>query len=139
MLDNVILFAQNHMYLVAAFVALIGLFFYFEAQKGGKSLSPQEVSNLINREEAMVIDIRNNEQFRKGHIHGAENVAADDIEGEFARLKALQGKPIILVCELGNQASSAGKKLMSEGIAPVYRLKGGVDSWRMENLPLIKG
>src|SRR3546814_9523091 len=103
------------------------------------AVSPQQVSNLINKDDALVIDLRSGEAFRKGHIHGSENVPEDKFDGELVRLGKLAGRPIILVCELGSQSAAAGRKLMAKKVKPVYRLKGGLDAWLGSNLPVVKG
>lgn len=138
MLDKIFLFAGEHFVLVATFIILVGIFFYTESLRGGEAISPQQVSNLVNREEALVIDLRSGDAFRKGHIHGSENVPEDKFDGELARLEKLE-RPIVLVCELGSQAGAAGRKLMARKVKSVYRLKGGIDAWAGDRLPLVKG
>ena len=139
MLDKIFLFAGEHFVLVATFIVLVGIFFYTESLRGGEAVSPQQVSHLVNRAEALVIDLRSGDAFRKGHIHGSENVPEDKFDGELARLEKLEGRPIILVCELGSQSAAAGRKLMARKVKPVYRLKGGIDAWVGDRLPLVKG
>src|SRR5690606_1038973 len=84
MLDKIFLFAGEHFVLVATFIVLVGIFFYTESLRGGEAVSPQQVSNLVNRAEALVIDLRSGDAFRKGHIHGSENVPEDKFDGELA-------------------------------------------------------
>jgi rhodanese-related sulfurtransferase len=139
MLDKFFLFAGEHFALVASFVVLVGLFLYTEALRGGEQVSPQEASNLVNHEEALIIDLRSGDAFRKGHIHGSENVSADKLDGEIARLEKQGDKPLILVCELGNQSGTVGRKLQSRGFKRVYRLRGGIDAWIGNHMPLVKG
>lgn len=139
MLDKIFLFAGEHFFLVTTFIVLLGVFFYTETQRGGEALTPQGVSSLVNRENALLIDVRSGDKFREGHIHGSENVPLEQLEDEVERLKKLHDRPIILACELGNQANSGGVKLLKAGIKPVYRLKGGIEAWKGEKLPLVKG
>lgn len=139
MVEKLALFVSEHFILVALFVVLVAFFIYTELQRGGKSISPQEVINLINRENALVIDVRSGESFRAGHISGSENLTLEQLDGELARLKALESRPIVVVCDMNNTAGTAGRKLLSAGIEPVYRLSGGLDGWRGASLPLVKG
>lgn len=139
MIDNIFLFAGEHFFLVATFVVLVGVFFYTEMLRGGEQVSPQQTSNLINQQDALVIDLRSGDAFRKGHIHGSENVPADKFDDELARLEKLDGRPIILVCELGSQSAAVGRKLLAKKVKSVYRLKGGIDAWQGSHLPVVKG
>lgn len=139
MLDKIFLFAGEHFFLVTTFILLLGVFFYTEMLRGGETVSPQQLANLINKEDALVIDLRSGDAFRKGHIHGSENVPEDKFDGELARLEKLDGRPIILVCELGSHSAAAGRKLLTKKVKRVYRLKGGIDAWLAGRLPLVKG
>lgn len=139
MLENIVPFISAHPILVALFVGLVAVFIYSELQRGGKSITPQEVINLMNRDNALVIDVRSSESYRAGHITGSENITLEQIEGEIGRLKLLEGRPIVMVCDMNNTAGLAGRKLLAAGIKPVFRLSGGLDGWRSVNLPLVKG
>lgn len=138
MLNNLFLFAGEHYYLVAGFIVLVGLFIYNESLRGGGQVSPQQLSNLINTENALVIDLRSPDDFNRGHIHGSENVPNDQLDSDIGRLEKIEGRPIVLACELGSQSTAAGRKLMAKNIKSVYRLKGGLDAWKANHFPLVK-
>ncbi len=135
-MDRVIEFVGNHPYLISAFVALLIAFIITELQRGGRSISPQELSQLVNQQQARVIDLRNTPEYREGHITGSENVPYSQVTEKAAEL-AKAGKPIILVCALGQVAGAAGKPLKQAG-ADVYRLSGGISAWRQQGLPLVR-
>lgn len=139
MLDKMFIFAAAHPLLVVIFVVLVLLFVVLELRRGGIGISSQQLSDLINREDALVLDVRNADLFRKGHIHGSENVPIENFDAELERLVKLGDRPIVLVCELGNNAGTAGRKLMAKKLKRVYRLKGGLDAWMGNRLPLVKG
>lgn len=139
MLDRMFVFAAAHPALVVIFVVLVVLFVVLEMRRGGTGISSQQLSDLINREDALVLDVRNADLFRKGHIQGSENVPMEQFDAELERLAKLGDRPIVLVCELGNNAGVAGRKLLAKKLKRVYRLKGGLDAWLGERLPLVKG
>lgn len=136
-MDRVIEFVGNHPYLVSAFVALLIAFIITEMQRGGRSISPQQLSQMVNQQQARVIDLRNTPEFREGRITGSENVPYSQIADKAAEL-AKSGKPIILVCALGQVAGAAAKPLKQAGINEVYRLAGGISGWRQQGLPLVR-
>lgn len=105
-----------------------------------KEITRGEATRLINKEDALVIDIRAGEEFRKGHISTAFNVLSADIKndnlGELAKYKA---QPVIVVCANGTSSRSAGEGLVKLGFERVFTLKEGIAGWRSENLPLARG
>lgn len=136
-MDRVIEFVSNHPYLVSAFVALLVLFIVTELQRGGSKVSPQQLSRLVNDSDALVIDLRNAPEFREGHITGSRSLPYSQVAGEAAAL-AKSGKPLILVCGLGQVAGMAARTLKQAGAADVHYLEGGISAWRQAGLPLIR-
>lgn len=121
---------------LALFVMLIYSFFS-AGLRAYKLIGPQELTMLVNREEAQVLDIRSVDSFRKGHIAGAKNLLASKItENNKAELEKYSSHPIILVCESGMTANKACVTLTKLGFSSVYNLKGGMNEWRQANLPV---
>ena len=131
-------FATNHWMLVTAFSVLLGLL-AATTMAGGGGVPPQEAVNLINREGAVVIDIRNAAEFAAGHIIDAVNFPLADLPKAGEKLKKYADKPLIVCCGSGNLASQAARELKSQGIARAYALRGGLGAWRADNLPVAVG
>ena len=131
-------FVGNHPLLVGAFAVLLALFVRNEVARGGRSVSPQELVNLVNRDGAVVIDVRDAGEFSQGHIVDAINVPHSAIAGRLAELGKYKEKPVVLACKMGQHAGSAGTVLRKAGFGNVARLRGGVAEWRNQNLPLVK-
>ncbi len=131
-------FVANHPLLVGAFALLLALFVRNEVARGGRSVSAQELVNLVNRDGAVVIDVRDANEFSQGHIVDAVNVPHAAIAGRLAELGKYKEKPVVLACKMGQHAGSAGTVLRKAGFANVARLRGGVAEWRNQNLPLVK-
>lgn len=132
-------FIANHPILVGAFILIFALFVRNEVARGGRSVSPQELVNLVNRDKAVVIDVRDPNEYSQGHIVDAINVPHTSLAGRLAELAKYKEKPIILACKMGQHAGSAGTVLRKAGFENVARLKGGVTEWRNQNLPVVKG
>lgn len=123
--------------LVAALAVCLVLLFFHESRRGGRSLSSHGAVNLINREQAVVVDLREPAEFRKGHIVDSVNIPFAKLDERLGELESRRERPLILVCRLGQHSSAAGKKLAAKGFR-VYRLGGGLSEWQVSQLPLVK-
>jgi len=107
--------------------------------RGYKALRPAELTGLINRDNALVVDLRPFADFDKGHIAGAKNVLMTQFDPENAQLKAAKSLPVVLVCKTGQSSGTAAKRLNKAGFEKVYVLDGGIAAWQQADLPLVKG
>lgn len=103
---------------------------------GAANLTPAEATLLMNREDALVLDVRETGEWGTGHITGARHITIAQLEKRLSELDKFKDKPIIVVCATGNRSSSACGQLKKHGFAKVFSLGGGVSSWRDANLPL---
>ena len=132
-------FIGHHPILVGIFAVLLVLFVRNETQRGGKGVSPQELVNLVNKEGAIVLDVRDSKEFAAGHIVDAVNVPHTALESRLSELEKYKEKPVTIVCKMGQHAGTAGALLRKAGFASVSRLSGGMTEWRNQNLPVVKG
>lgn len=133
-------FIVNHWGLWLALVIVLLIIFINELQtqkKRAKELSPQAAVNLINHENAVVIDLREAEVFRNGHILDAIRASADDFNEQ--RMDKYKTKPLILVCARGLQSSQLATKLREKGFTQPMALAGGMAAWQTAELPVVKG
>ncbi|MGC4094330.1 MAG: rhodanese-like domain-containing protein [Polyangiaceae bacterium] len=131
-------FLQNHYLLAGGFIAVAIAFLINEFARGGKSISPQGLTSLVNQQNARVIDVRDPADFKAGHISGSENIPVSRIDENLAGLKKDLERPIVIVCNLGQVAGSIGQKLKAAGLTQVYKLEGGISNWKGLSLPLVK-
>ena len=108
-------------------------------RSGAKAVSAAEATMLINREEAVVLDVRSAAEFAEGHIPGAINVPAERVADKLAELESYRSKPVIVTCQSGVRAGGACSKLKKGGFERLYELSGGVGSWKQAGLPVKKG
>lgn len=133
-------FAVNHWELWLALVVILVLIYINEflmQKKRAKELSPQATVNMINNENAIIIDLRDQESFRNGHIIDAIQAPADDFNQQ--RMDKYKEKPLILVCARGLQSASLATKLKQQGFKQPMVLAGGITAWQNADLPLVKG
>ena len=64
-MDRLLEFALNHPELVVTFVVLLVLFFVLESRRGGKTVSSQQLTHLMNKEEGLVLDVRESKEYRE--------------------------------------------------------------------------
>jgi len=107
--------------------------------RGYKSLRPGELTNLINLDNALVVDLSANNDFEKGHIAGSRNVPPSQFDPENKMLSAARALPVVVVCRNGQASGAAAKRLKKAGFDSVYSLEGGVAAWQQADLPLVKG
>lgn len=136
-MDRLFEFALNHPYLVGAFFALLTAFIYTEMKRGGETVSPTQLTLLVNQKQAKLIDLRNSPEYRDGHITGSDTVPYSQFKDRIPEL-VKAGHPVVLVCSLGQVSAMAGRALQQAGLKEVYRLSGGIAAWRQASLPLVK-
>ena len=141
-LPDLLAFAGNHPYLVLALAALTLALVYNEVSglfRGFKGLGPAALTALVNRDNALVVDLRPSAEFEKGHIPGAKSVQMNQFDPENKQLAAARALPVVLVCKSGQTAAEAAKRLHKAGFERVFVLDGGIGAWQQADLPLAKG
>jgi rhodanese-related sulfurtransferase len=136
-MEQLIEFAGNHTLLVIALFVILGALTWNLLAGGGKNnIPPHEATGLINREEAVVVDVRPIADFNKGHIVNSINLPINGFKNQIKQLEKHKNKPIIVGCRSGNQSQTACRELRKAGFENVYNLRGGVFAWQSANLPL---
>ena len=108
-------------------------------QKAGQgALSAEGAVQLINRQRAVVVDIRAPEEFAAGHVTGARNVPLDQLETKLAGTVKNKSLPLLIVCATGARAQRAVAVAKKLGYEQAQALGGGLKSWKDANLPLEK-
>lgn len=132
-------FVGNHPMLIGTFAILLTLFIRNEARRGGQAVSAQQLVDLVNRENAVVLDVRDRKEFETGHIVNAVNIPYTALEGRIDELNKYKERPLVVACKMGQHSGTAGTMLRKKGFADVRRLTGGLAEWRNQNLPVVKG
>jgi rhodanese-related sulfurtransferase len=139
MLEQILEFVVNHWLLTSIWVVLFILLMRNEGARGGAALSTAQVTQLINKEDAKVVDIRAKDEFKTGHLPDAINIPAKDMPKRMTELDAFKDVPIILICKTGTTAGATGSLLTKAGFTKLNKLRGGILEWQGSNLPLVKG
>ena len=107
--------------------------------RGFKAVSPSELTHLINRENALVVDVSPLNDYEKGHVVGSKHVAMSQFDPESKLLAKVRELPVAVVCRNGMGSTAAAKKLVKAGFQKVYWLDGGIAAWQSAELPLARG
>ncbi|SDI18303.1 Rhodanese-related sulfurtransferase [Propionivibrio dicarboxylicus] len=134
-------FLQQNIMLVLAAAVSGGLLLVLTLRRpdGKHLLNATQATMLINREDAVVIDVREPFEYVEGHLPESRNIPLAQIEQRQGELEKYKEVPVILVCQTGARSSDACKKLEGLGFTRVHNLDGGVAAWRAAGLPLRKG
>jgi len=140
-MDIYIEFISNHSLLFIALVIIIILLLqtiFSDLTRKFKLISPALAVALINREETVVIDTRNKNEFAKGHLTDAILIPLPDIKEHPEKLNKYDGKRLLFYCQSGSRSNEACQHLSKQGINNVFSLDGGLQAWQEANLPLVK-
>lgn len=139
-MQDILIFLQHHWALVIPLVVILVLLMVIELIKQKQSaarVSCTQLTQLINHENATVIDIRSATLFAEGHVIGAQSIPSTEIEEKIKKLEKLQPRPIILTCQLGHDSPKVAALLIKQGL-DARILAGGIRAWREAGMPLVK-
>ncbi len=132
----------NHTLMVFAWVALliaVIFSFYKSATQKYKIVDNAQATQLINKEDAVVIDLRSDEEFRAGHIIDSIHMLPSDIKAaKINQIDKYKARPVIVVDTNGFTSGGVAADLAKQGFSRVYVLKEGIGGWRAASLPTIK-
>lgn len=134
-------FVQKNVWLVLIAVVSGLMFLWPTVAKlfgRAKQLGVAEAVQLINRQDAAILDVREPGEYKSGHIPNARNVPAGQISDRMKELEKLKGKAVLVACASGNRSTSACEALEKAGFEKVYCLAGGMGAWQQANMPLEK-
>jgi len=141
-MDQIITFAMSQPLLSGAWLVIVLLIVVLTIKiqmSPIKQLSTQQMTFLINRESGVVVDTRNEKDFKAGHIVDALHLSNEKVsKNGFVSLEKHKDDPIIVVCSAGMTATKLANDLAKAGYSRVNILKGGMSAWLSAGLPVTK-
>jgi rhodanese-related sulfurtransferase len=134
-------YVVHHPFLVAAAAILAVLAAVIEFRhraRGSSAVAPADAVRLANAG-ALLLDVRDAQAYEAGHIIEARHLPAAELAAKADTLKKYKEKPVIVYCDTGAASGAAARTLRAAGFSKVVTLRGGLQSWLQENLPLVKG
>lgn len=136
---DIFAFIQKNLFLVAAAAVSGGMLVWpliNRAMAGGKDVSALEAVQMINRRDALVLDVREPAEFAAGHIPNARHVPVATLKDRLQDLEKFKQRPVVVACASGSRAISACSLLRKSGFQEVFPLKGGMSGWQQAGLPV---
>ncbi|OCG40288.1 rhodanese-like domain-containing protein [Gilliamella sp. Bif1-4] len=135
-------FVKNHFLLslgwIVLFIAIIVLTIKGKLSNV-KVINNAQAIHMVNKQDAVIIDIRSADSFKKGHITDSHNILPIDIKNASAKtIEKFKENIVILIDENGLSSTSIGEILAKQGFSNVFVLKDGIAGWNSENLPLVR-
>lgn len=102
------------------------------------SISPKEAAAMVVEQKAVIIDVRENEEWSKQHISGAIHIPLGQVENRLSELAKYKDSLVITQCRSGRRSAQAAGTLRSAGFSKVYNLAGGILAWEQDGLQTLK-
>jgi rhodanese-related sulfurtransferase len=139
-MQDIELFIHHHLALCLVMaIVLFALIIveYINQRRSPSQLSVIQTTQMINRNDAKIVDIRSGETFSNGHIIGAVSLPFSELKEKINKLQKFKSQPIVIVCASGVESHRAAAVLKAEGYNTRI-LSGGIRSWMEADLPLVK-
>jgi len=140
-MEQVMEFAGNHVVLVSAFFVILSLLVInLATDPGGKyAVDPHQTTELINHQDAVIVDVRSMAEFRDGHIINAINIPLNGFKNQLSQLDKYKERPVVAYCRSGSRSGSAVRMLRDAGHEKASNLRGGMLAWENASLPVKRG
>jgi rhodanese-related sulfurtransferase len=131
-------FVQNNLLLFAVAFASGAMLLWplVRRSTGGPWISTAQATHLINREDALVVDVREPGEYGAGHALGAKNLPLARIESGAGDVAKKKDATLILYCDSGDRSGKAAAALRKQGYTKVLNLSGGFGAWKQAGLPV---
>lgn len=129
---------QNLMWVGLAVVSGGMLLWQTFNSAGINRVSVNDATLLINRQDALVLDVRETAEWSTGHIPNARHIALGHLGKHLSEIEKHKDKPVIVVCASGNRSGAGCRLLKQAGFQQVHNLAGGIHAWSDAGLPMTR-
>lgn len=132
-------FIEKNWMLILAFIASGVMLLWPLVQRrlsSVKEIGTLHVTQLINRENAVLLDVREAGEFEGGKLPNAVHIPLSQLGSRIAELAKMTSRPVVVYCARGQRSGAAGATLAKQGFANVYQLQGGLKAWKDAGLPV---
>jgi rhodanese-related sulfurtransferase len=104
------------------------------AQAEGDLVSPKEASVLTAEKQAVIVDVREDDEWNAGHIAGAVHIPLNQLDARLPELLKYKDTTVITQCQSGKRSLKALEVLKSAGFSKVSSMDGGIVAWSKDGL-----
>lgn len=130
-------FLSEQWLLVTILAGLVSALIVVEGRRNGQALTLHELTRLVNKGEAVIVDVRESKEYNAGHIVDAINIPHQKLANRATELDKHKEKTIVVVDKMGQHSGASVKVLREKGFN-VSRMQGGMVEWTGQNLPVVK-
>jgi len=112
--------------------------FFGNRIRGIREVDSVAALQLINHKNALVLDVREEDEYKAGHVLNSKLIPLGKLKGRIGELEKYRDRAIVVVCRSGVRSATACATLGKQGFTQAYNLSGGVNAWQKANLPLEK-
>jgi len=105
---------------------------------GATEVGALQAVQLVNRKDAVMIDVREPAEFSAGHAPNAKNIPLAQLDKRIGELEKFKNRPAVVVCQTGTRSHAATALLKKAGFTEVVVLAGGIGAWQQANMPVEK-
>lgn len=134
-------FARNNFLIVAGFIGVLGFIIKTELSRltrKYKQVSVNEAVMLLNKDDAVVLDVREDKEIQGGIIKGARHITLGQLSSQISNVGKNKQDPVLVYCRSGSRSGHACQQLTKAGFEDVSNLAGGILAWESANLPMSK-
>ncbi|MEK6735845.1 MAG: rhodanese-like domain-containing protein [Pseudomonadota bacterium] len=129
---------ENLPFVIAAVFSGLMLLWTEVAQRGVKEIDARVAVQLINHQDAIVLDVRDDSDYAEGHLPNSKHIPTEKIEDRWTELQKFKEHPIVIIYRGGIRSSRVSSVLKKNGFTQVHNLMGGIDAWKRASLPIVK-
>jgi rhodanese-related sulfurtransferase len=133
--------SQNIFLITLAVVSGLGLILPLlrDARDHATQVTPAQAVMLMNRQNAVLVDVRDAAEFSAERIEGSRSIPASDLSSRVKEIEKFKSKPVILTCASGSRSARAVSTLKKAGFEQVFNLAGGIKAWKDAGQPISSG
>lgn len=132
-------FLIDNIFMVGIFVISGGMLLWPIISGGigsGRDISTIDATHLMNRENALVLDVREDHEYALMHIPNSRHIPLSVLESRLNELTKFKDRPVIVSCQSGNRSARAIQILEKNQFSKVHSLRGGITAWEQASMPL---
>lgn len=103
------------------------------------SMTAKQAAELFAADKAIIIDVRENDEWQEQHIKGAMLIPLSQIKKHVDTLEKYKNSTVIMQCRSGKRSYHAATTLIRAGFSKVYNLEGGLLAWNEQKLGTVLG